>query len=178
MLVHLIGPGGAGKTTTGRLLAGMTGLPFIDLDEEYLKRHSIDEDIETGGYEYYARTNVDLYIEVSGLAGTAIIALSSGFMLYSHDIHPRIEAIHEFVLASPTTVFLLPSFDLEECVQEIAKRQMSKPYIRSTVEREQKTARKRFPLYAPMGKIRVATNRPTAEVVREITLSIEGMRLT
>ncbi len=110
MLVHLIGPGGAGKTTTGRLLAGVTGQPFVDLDEEYLKRRSIDEDIDTEGYEYYARTNVDLYIEISRLADNAVIALSSGFMLYAHHIHPGVEAIHACLLASPSTVLLLPSF--------------------------------------------------------------------
>jgi len=34
MIIWLQGPSGAGKTTVGRRLAAMRGLPFIDLDEE------------------------------------------------------------------------------------------------------------------------------------------------
>lgn len=34
MIIWLQGPSGAGKTTVGRRLAGLCGLPFLDLDEE------------------------------------------------------------------------------------------------------------------------------------------------
>ena len=34
-MIRLVGPGGAGKTTTGALLAQRVGMPFIDLDERF-----------------------------------------------------------------------------------------------------------------------------------------------
>ena len=33
MIIWLVGPSGAGKTTLGRLLGERRGVPFIDLDE-------------------------------------------------------------------------------------------------------------------------------------------------
>ena len=35
-LLHLIGPGGAGKTTIGAMLADKLGWQFIDLDERFM----------------------------------------------------------------------------------------------------------------------------------------------
>jgi shikimate kinase len=34
-MIQLVGPGGAGKTTTGAALAERLGVPFVDLDAEF-----------------------------------------------------------------------------------------------------------------------------------------------
>lgn len=34
-MIRLVGPGGAGKSSTGLLLAERLGLPFVDLDERF-----------------------------------------------------------------------------------------------------------------------------------------------
>lgn len=36
--IHLVGPGGAGKSTVGHALARRLGVAFIDLDEEFKAR--------------------------------------------------------------------------------------------------------------------------------------------
>jgi hypothetical protein len=37
--ILLAGPGGAGKTTIGRLVARRLGVPFFDLDEQFVARY-------------------------------------------------------------------------------------------------------------------------------------------
>ena len=81
MRVHLIGPGGAGKSTTGPPLAKKLGLPFVDLDKMYLKTRNIDADVDTLGYEFYVRTNIELYLELLDQYPSGVIALSSGYSL-------------------------------------------------------------------------------------------------
>jgi 3',5'-cyclic-AMP phosphodiesterase len=63
-VIHLIGPGAAGKTTTGMALAENLELPFIDLDGAYMKHADIDEDITKHGYDYYVARNVDIYLQL------------------------------------------------------------------------------------------------------------------
>ena len=38
-MIQLIGPGGAGKTTTGGALAKRLDVRFVDLDEEFVASH-------------------------------------------------------------------------------------------------------------------------------------------
>lgn len=176
MLIHIIGPGGAGKTITGSALAERLDIECIDLDNEYLNSRSIDDDIRLHGYSSYAKKNTEYYLDLTATRTTAIVILSSGFMTYGSDIHPEVESIHKHILDSPTTILLMPSFDLEECVQEIVKRQMAKTYVKSSVVHQTEMIRLRFPIYRPMGNIQVTTNKPVSEVVDKIVsqLPIEG----
>ena len=45
--IYLIGPRASGKTSLGRLLAGSLKRPFLDLDEEFVKREGIEVDVST-----------------------------------------------------------------------------------------------------------------------------------
>ena len=66
MAIFLIGPGGAGKTTAGALLAKRLGRPFIDLDHRFAEQHGdISRFVDQYGYGVYARANVDLYASLS-----------------------------------------------------------------------------------------------------------------
>jgi len=38
-VIRLVGPGGAGKTTTGARLAQRLGVAFVDLDERFAATH-------------------------------------------------------------------------------------------------------------------------------------------
>jgi hypothetical protein len=48
----------------------------------------------------------------------AVLTLSSGFMTYAVDAHPDYGNICRDIVASPSTVVLLPSFNYETCVTE------------------------------------------------------------
>jgi len=73
MKIHLVGPGGAGKTTVGAFLKDRLSTPFVDLDMVFRERAGdISDYMQRRGYQAYAR-----YIT----AEACILALSSGFTL-------------------------------------------------------------------------------------------------
>jgi Shikimate kinase len=60
--ITLIGPGGAGKSTVGALIAKRLGMTFVDLDRRFGTRSGdISEYIDRFGYSAYARENVETY---------------------------------------------------------------------------------------------------------------------
>jgi shikimate kinase len=83
-MIRLIGPGGAGKSTIGALLAERLDVPFVDLDRHFAARiGDISEYIGRHGYDTYARENVEAYCSLfRGDTRPDVVALSSGFMTY------------------------------------------------------------------------------------------------
>ena len=64
-MIQLIGPGGAGKSTVGAVLALRLGCPFHDLDREFeCRRADIDTFIDVHGYAAYTRENVAVYLDL------------------------------------------------------------------------------------------------------------------
>lgn len=84
-MIRLIGPGGAGKSTIGALLAQRLNVPFLDLDRHLAGRvGDISEYINRHGYDAYARENVEAYCSLfRGGVRPNVLALSSGFMTYA-----------------------------------------------------------------------------------------------
>jgi shikimate kinase len=109
--ILLAGPGGAGKTTIGRLLAGRLGVPFVDLDAQFTARYGdISPWLDRHGYAAYAACNVQLFIDlVAPPVQTTVIALSSGFLTYPADVHPAYHAGRRAIATHRSTVVLLPS---------------------------------------------------------------------
>ena len=61
-MIQLIGPGRAGKTTTGAALVERPGARFVDLDAEFTARHgSISAYLDEHGYAAYASANVRVF---------------------------------------------------------------------------------------------------------------------
>ncbi len=177
-MIHLIGPGGAGKTTTGAALADCLHVPFTDLDAEFAESlGSVSAYLDTHGYAAYAANNVTLY---SALAGAPeplrIIALSSGFMTYGRDVHPSYPSLRQRIASNPFTFVLLPSLDLERCVAEIVRRQLTRSFARSP-QREEEVIRARFPIYASLPPRKMETMRPVAVVVADIVALVSEHRL-
>jgi shikimate kinase len=175
-VIHLIGPGGAGKTTTGAALADRLHIPFVDLDARFAESlGSVSAYLDTHGYAAYSAANVSLY---SALAGAPeplrIIALSSGFMTYGHDVHPGYPRLRQRIASNPLTFVLLPSRDLDKCVAEIVRRQLTRSFARSP-QREEEVIRARFPIYASLPARQIETLRPVADVVAEI-VALVGSR--
>lgn len=90
-MIQLVGPGGAGKTTAGAVLAERLGVRFVDLDAEFTAHsRDISAYLDFHGYDSYARRNVDLYSRLARtFHGAGVVALSSGFMTYRDDVHPE-----------------------------------------------------------------------------------------
>jgi shikimate kinase len=172
-VIHLVGPGGAGKSTVGHALARRQGVAFIDLDEEF-KAHAgdITTYLNANGYHTYARQNVRLYMETLGaLQEEAVIALSSGFMTYDPDIHAEYLALRGRIATNPTTFVLLPSLDYEVCVRETVRRQLTRPFSRSA-EREEEVIRHRFEAYEQLPATKIATIGPTDAVVDRLLVHL------
>jgi shikimate kinase len=168
-LIQLVGPGGAGKSTAGALLARRLGVAFADLDEEFRRdAGDISKYLDVHGYEAYAERNVDVYLAVRARTRSrTVLALSSGFMTYPAGVHRDYAGCRQHVASSPSTFVLLPSLCFETCVAEIVRRQISRPFARSA-EREELVIRARFATYADLPARKVETMRPVNEVVDEL----------
>jgi shikimate kinase len=168
-MIRLVGPGGAGKTTAGALLAERLGVAFIDLDETFtVEVGDISTYLDVHGYDAYAARNVDLYVAVAAVTRPqAVLALSSGFMTYRPNIHREYASCRRSIALSHSTLVLLPSLDLEMCVAEIVRRQLSRPFARSA-EREEQVIRDRFATYVDIPARKVETMRPVRDVADEL----------
>ena len=174
-MIHLIGPGGAGKTTIGEALAEQLNVPFVDLDTEFIARlGDASAYMDTHGYEAYASQNVSVYAALTVVARPRqVIAMSSGFMTYRHDVHPSYPGLLEKIASSRSTFVLLATLDLETCVAETVRRQLARPFPRSP-EREEQVIRTRFPIYAGLPTHKVETMQPVEAVVADLLRILES----
>jgi shikimate kinase len=172
-MIRLIGPGGAGKSTIGALLAERLDVPFLDLDRHFAGRvGDISEYIGRHGYDAYARENVEAYCSLfRGETRADVVALSSGFMTYAVDTHPEYGRVRREIEECAQTFVLLPSLDRDLCVAETVRRQVARPFGRSR-EREEAVIQARFEIYTALSTRKVETMRPTAVVVDEILASL------
>jgi shikimate kinase len=173
-MIHIVGPGGAGKSTVGSELACSLDLPFIDLDREF-REHigDISHHIDNRGYHTYALENVRLCLSILATHEHGVIALSSGFMVYPESIHPSYPALRSEICKSPTTFVLLPSVDLEACVYETVRRQVARPIGRSP-EREEVVIRDRYAIYMAIPATKIETMRPVTKIVEQIIAQLSS----
>lgn len=171
--IRLVGPGGAGKSTIGALLAARLEVAFVDLDRhlagwvgdisEYIGRH---------GYDTYARENVETYCSLfRGEIRPGVVALSSGFMTYAPDIHPEYSRVRRELEQHPNTFVLLPSLDRDVCVAETVRRQIARPFGRPSAK-EEAVIRARFEIYRSLPVRKIETMRPVAAAVAEIVAAL------
>jgi shikimate kinase len=172
-MIRLIGPGGAGKSTIGALLAKRLEIAFHDLDRHVAdKVGDISEYIDRYGYDRYARENVETYCSLlHGEIRPEVLALSSGFMTYARDIHPEYARVRRELEQHPHTFVLLPSLDRDVCVAETVRRQIARPFGRSSA-REEAVIRERFEIYMALPVRKIETVRPAAAVVDELVAAL------
>jgi len=173
--ITLIGPGGAGKSSVGVVLAERLGTAFVDLDRRFEARAGdISEYIDRFGYDAYARENVETYCSlVHEGGGPSVVALSSGFMTYPHHVHPEYASLRASIEQSPTTFVLVPSLDCETCVAETVRRQLERPFTRSA-EKEAMVIRERFPIFVGLRARKIETMHPPTAVVDELLAAIRS----
>jgi shikimate kinase len=168
-MIQLVGPGGAGKTTVGRALAGRLGIAFVDLDERFTSCvGDISVYLNTHEYQAYASQNIRVYLDTRrSTQEETVMALSSGFMTYPDAAHPVYRELRRELGASRSTVVLLPSFDYEACVTETVRRQLRRPFSRSP-ECEEQVIRGRFPVYSSLPATKFETKAPVDSVVDDL----------
>lgn len=175
-IVHLVGPGGAGKTTIGALLAKRLGWHFVDLDRRFISGDGgIADFIERYGYRGYARRNVAMYLEVRrALAAPTVVSLSSGFMTYPADIDERYQALCGSIESEPLTALLLPAFELEACVDIIVQRQLSRPYLPGNRASEERRIRDRFSRFIALQCARFRSDASPDKVAASVERFVRG----
>ncbi|WP_219216900.1 shikimate kinase [Variovorax boronicumulans] len=171
-ILHLVGPGGAGKTSVGPLLGARLDWQFLDLDAEFMDiEGDIAQCISTHGYEGYARRNLSIYLELRQAANVpTVLALSSGFLTYATDMDPRYAAVRRDIETNALTALLLPSFELERCVDVIVSRQLARPYLAGNGAREEQRIRARFPLFVALQCTRFQSDTSPMKLAAEIEL--------
>jgi shikimate kinase len=171
--IRLLGPGGAGKSTIGALLAARLEVAFVDLDRHLAGRvGDISEYIGRHGYDTYARENVETYCSLlREEIRPGVVALSSGFITYAPDIHPEYSRVRRELEQHPNTFVLLPSFDRDVCVAETVRRQIARPFGRPSAK-EEAVIRARFEIYMSLPVRKIDTMRPLAAAVAEIVAAL------
>ncbi|OTG73287.1 hypothetical protein B9T26_09380 [Acinetobacter sp. ANC 4169] len=172
MLIHFIGPGGAGKTTTAKMLSKQLYIDYRDLDEVFMKvEGDISEYIDRNGYINYAKRNLEIYLSLKRSINhnrLMIMICSSGFMTYPEDISENYYRIKKQIENDSFTFLLLPSFDFETCVNLIVERQLQRSYLITNQEKEEFKIRKRLIQYLNLSCTRILTNEDTKIVVTKI----------
>lgn len=176
LIIHFIGLGGSGKTTTAKSLAIKMNVPCLDLDEYFIENiGDIAQFINKNGYDAYAKRNIELYIQLKQSFNQderTIIVCSSGFMTYPEHIDSSYLELKQEIENDPLTFLLMPSLDLDKCIEVIVKRQLSKSYLDTNAEKEEMKVRKRFEIYNNLNCCKVLTNQLVDEVVEKISVLI------
>lgn len=166
MIVFVIGPGGVGKSTTGKVLAERMGFAFIDLDQEFCDLiEIIGPFIREYGYEKYCRENSKLfYALLEGVNTDTIFVLSSGFLV--HEGLDEIVFRHEQTLKEKgVSVLLLPSKSIEESTEIVVARQLKRGFG-LVEEDERRKFQARYPRYLKTGDIQIFSHRKPVEIAQ------------
>jgi shikimate kinase len=160
--IVLIGFMGAGKSSVGRMLARMTGLPRFDTDEMVAARFglTISEIFENYGEESFREAETETLRDLSG-KGKAIIVTGGGIVTRPENI----ELLHQL-----GTVVLLAA-DEQTLFGRISRR-TSRPLLRTENPRATVTAllEKRLPLYRAAADVEIETSALAHEEVARLIL--------
>ncbi|MEI6424824.1 MAG: shikimate kinase, partial [Lentisphaerota bacterium] len=153
--IFIIGPGGVGKTTCGRIFANKISYDFIDLDSEFMERiGNIGDYIESNGYLNYCRENSKLFYELLKEQNTNIVfVLSSGFLVHG-DVDSNLKKHANSIRDLGFSILLLPSESLEKTEEIVVARQLSRG-LNCQENRERQKIKNRFHIYLKFGDIKV-----------------------
>jgi shikimate kinase len=169
-LVFIVGPGSAGKSTTGSLLAERLGYGFIDLDLVFCERVGLIGDyVKEQGYSAYSETNSTLFEQLLEEYPTRMVfPLSSGFLV--HEDSPELVRKHKSLLKRKgVSILLLPSRSLKETMDIIIPRQMARGYLDLVEGRERVRLNSRYPKYKKYGDIKIFSAEPPEQITDLIT---------
>jgi shikimate kinase len=157
--IVLIGFMGSGKTSVGRELSRLLGLPLVDLDRDIEEREGMAiVDIFGAKGEPYFRTLESAILEERATGGRAVICSGGGIVLAPQNVETIRECcISVWLKVSPQTVY------------ERVKEEGTRPILNNsmTVERIASLMAGRLPLYAAAARFSVETDGKTVEAIAE-----------
>jgi shikimate kinase len=150
--IYLVGFMGSGKTTAGRLLAGIFGVPFVDLDLafEAMAGQTIRETFETHGEPWFRGREAELLRGTASLP-SAVVALGGGTFTFPEN--------REFVRAHGLSVFLDVPFAV--IAERLAGKTADRPLFPSE-ERARELWEARLPSYRMADRTLYVTRDMTA----------------
>lgn len=161
--LFLLGPGGVGKSTLGRELAGVLNWPLIDLDLEFCKRLDlIGPFITRHGYQRYRDENLALAgVLLSEVTGPRIFVTASGFLAAPVGTPDNIEARR--LVSTGYGIVLLPSRDIEIATPIVVERQLQRGFGLQRTSEDQKF-RQRFQILINEGDALVISQNLPSEI--------------
>ena len=160
--IVLIGFMGAGKSSVGRMLARMTGLPRFDTDEMVGMQFglTISQIFETHGEEAFREAETETLRELTG-KGRAIIVTGGGIVMRSENVE---------LLRQLGTVVLLAAD--EPTLFDRISRRTTRPLLRTENPRATMAAllEKRLPLYRDAADVELDTSTLAHDEVAKLIL--------
>ncbi len=177
-LVFIVGPGGAGKSTTGKLLAEKLDYKFVDVDAAFNSRIAlIPYFVRDNGYKAYCETNSKLVEDlIAEYSSKIVMPLPSGFLV--HEDSPELVIKHKSLLsANDVSILLLPSKSLDETIDIIVKRQLTRGFTDMIEEREREVITRRHPLYMHHGDIQIFSYKSPEQIANLMVLELNRLRI-
>ena len=157
--VYLIGMMGSGKTTTGRALAKLLSVPFVDLDDQIVQKAgcSINEIFKRKGEHYFRDLETELLKNVSG-SSDQVIATGGGIVI---DPENRTK-----LKSTGLVVYLKTSADV---LWERVKEKKDRPLLATSNPKQTffELFQFRTPLYVESSEKFFLTDRKTPETVAQ-----------
>ncbi len=176
MRIFIIGPGGVGKSTVGKILAEKLDYGLIDLDTEFMNQvGDIGIFINSHGYRKYCSKNSELfYLLLNSSKEKTIFVLSSGFLV--HENFSTLTSKHAKTLTETgISILLLPSKNIKETIEVVTKRQISRGIGLDKII-ESKKIKERFTKYLKYGDIQIFSH-DKAEIIAQEMLNSLTSRL-
>ncbi|MAG11564.1 MAG: shikimate kinase [Parcubacteria group bacterium] len=167
MNVFIVGPGGVGKSTSGKILAQLLDYNCIDLDLEFCNQiGNIGEYIRSQGYESYCHANSELfYTLLKKHTQRMVWMLSSGFLV--HEECSDLVHKHTQTIKKELSILLLPSRSIDESEDIVVERQLKRGFGLKE-ERERKKFRERYVPYQSFGDVQIYSVEEPQVVAQEM----------
>jgi len=159
MRIFIIGPGGVGKSSSGKILSELISYEFIDLDQEFCNHIGIVGDfIGEFWYEKYCFENSKLFYDILGRGHKDFVfSLSSGFL-----VHKNLEILtekHKKTLNDEwLTILLLPSKSIEDSTDIVVERQLWR-WFGLNEKAERAKFIERYPIYEKLWDIQIFSHK-------------------
>ncbi len=159
MRVVLVGFMGSGKTTVGRKLSLELGVPFLDTDEEVIKRtgKGISEIFTLFGETYFRKIEQSVIIDLLHTYEDAVISTGGGLPSYGKNM--------DLINRMAFSVFLRADFDV--LWSRISKDE-ERPLVKMGREKVKELYERRLPFYEKAHFIVDTGKQNPEEVVSEI----------